>query len=108
MLVYATTAVPFSVFTLKGYFDTIPRDLEEAAMLDGAGRERLRVSRLRMDQAGTLADYAIDPKFARAVAEKVYFGPVYFRLESEPYMTISMAGPRRSSGVAVAEAIAGV
>ncbi len=38
VLVYATTSVPFSVFTLKGYFDTIPRDLEEAALLDGASR----------------------------------------------------------------------
>jgi len=38
VLVYATTAVPFSVWTLKGYFDSIPRELEEAAMLDGAGR----------------------------------------------------------------------
>ncbi len=37
-LVYATTRVPFSVWTLKGYFDTIPRDLEEAALLDGASR----------------------------------------------------------------------
>jgi len=36
VLVYATTAVPFSVWTLKGYFDTIPRELEEAALLDGA------------------------------------------------------------------------
>ena len=36
VLVYATTAVPFSVWMLKGYFDTIPRDLEEAALLDGA------------------------------------------------------------------------
>ncbi|MCB9677521.1 MAG: sugar ABC transporter permease [Alphaproteobacteria bacterium] len=38
VLVYATTSVPFSVFTLKGYFDTIPVALEEAAMLDGASR----------------------------------------------------------------------
>jgi len=38
VLVYATTAVPFSVWTLKGYFDSIPVELEEAAMLDGAGR----------------------------------------------------------------------
>src|SRR5207302_9579333 len=34
VLVYATTAVPFCVWMLKGYFDTIPRDLEEAALLD--------------------------------------------------------------------------
>ena len=38
VLVYATTSVPFATWTLKGYFDTIPRDLEEAALLDGASR----------------------------------------------------------------------
>ncbi|MCI0672766.1 MAG: sugar ABC transporter permease [Myxococcaceae bacterium] len=36
VLVYATTAIPFCVWMLKGYFDTIPKDLEEAALLDGA------------------------------------------------------------------------
>jgi arabinogalactan oligomer/maltooligosaccharide transport system permease protein len=38
VLVYATTSVPFSVFTLKGYFDTLPVALEEAALLDGCDR----------------------------------------------------------------------
>jgi len=37
-LVYSTTSVPFSVWMLKGYFDTIPRDLEEAAVMDGASQ----------------------------------------------------------------------
>ncbi len=37
VLVYATTAIPFCVWTLKGYFDTLPRELEEAARIDGAG-----------------------------------------------------------------------
>jgi len=37
-LVYATTAIPFCVWMMKGYFDTIPKDLEEAAVMDGAGR----------------------------------------------------------------------
>jgi arabinogalactan oligomer/maltooligosaccharide transport system permease protein len=36
VLVYTTTAIPFCVWLLKGYFDTIPRDLEEAALIDGA------------------------------------------------------------------------
>lgn len=35
-LVYATTAVPFCAHLLKGYFDTIPKEIEEAAALDGA------------------------------------------------------------------------
>ncbi len=36
VIVYATTAIPFCVWMLKGYFDTIPKDLEEAALIDGA------------------------------------------------------------------------
>ncbi len=35
---YATTAVPFAIFQLRGAFDAIPKDLEEAAMVDGATR----------------------------------------------------------------------
>lgn len=38
MLAYITTTVPFSIWILKGYYDTIPPDLEEAAMVDGCNR----------------------------------------------------------------------
>jgi arabinogalactan oligomer/maltooligosaccharide transport system permease protein len=37
MVVYVTTALPFCVWTMKGYYDSIPRDLEEAALIDGLG-----------------------------------------------------------------------
>lgn len=37
-LVYSTTAIPFCTWNLKGYFDTIPKDLEEAARMDGASQ----------------------------------------------------------------------
>ncbi|MCP4204887.1 MAG: sugar ABC transporter permease [bacterium] len=36
ILVYTTVAIPFCVWMLKGYFDTIPLDLEESARIDGA------------------------------------------------------------------------
>ena len=36
VIVYATTAIPFCVWMLKGYFDTIPIDIEESARIDGA------------------------------------------------------------------------
>jgi arabinogalactan oligomer / maltooligosaccharide transport system permease protein len=36
VLVYATTSLPFCIWMLKSYFDTIPRELEEAAFMDGA------------------------------------------------------------------------
>ncbi|CAN5724662.1 ABC transporter permease subunit [soil metagenome] len=35
MLAYSTISIPFCVLMLKGYFDTIPFDLEEAGMVDG-------------------------------------------------------------------------
>ena len=38
VMIYSTTALPFCVWMLKGYFDTIPKELEEAALIDGAGR----------------------------------------------------------------------
>ena len=37
ILVYSVTAIPFCVWMLKGYFDTIPREIEESALMDGAG-----------------------------------------------------------------------
>ena len=41
VLTYTTTAIPFCVWMLKGYFDTIPRELEEAALMDGASPARI-------------------------------------------------------------------
>ena len=76
--------------------------ITEFAQLDASGRQRLRVSRLAMDLGGDDHDYSHDPKFTEAVAEKVYYGPVYFRRESEPYMTLSLAGTRLDAGVSVA------
>lgn len=35
IIAYSVSAVPFSIWILKGYFDTIPLDLEEAARIDG-------------------------------------------------------------------------
>ncbi len=41
VLVYTMTAIPFCVWMLKGYFDTIPRELEESALIDGASPARV-------------------------------------------------------------------
>jgi two-component system, NtrC family, sensor kinase len=81
--------------------------ITELAQLDATGKERLRVSRLAMDVVASGSDLSSDPKFAEAAAKKVYYGPVYFRRESEPYLTLAIAGARRDAGVSVAEKIAG-
>jgi signal transduction histidine kinase/HAMP domain-containing protein len=75
--------------------------ITELSHLDPAGREQLRISRLAMDVVGSQTDYSPDPKFREAKAGRTYFGPVYFRKESEPYMTIAM--PQSGGGVTVAE-----
>jgi len=38
VIAYSVSAVPFSIWILKGYYDSIPVTLEEAAMIDGASR----------------------------------------------------------------------
>jgi len=104
-----TTQLPWSAGTIEQRrFDAlrllrqVPA-ITELAQLDAKGHERLRVSRLAMDVVDNQNDFSKDPKFADAVEHKVYYGPVYFRRESEPYMTLSLAGTRRDAGVSVAE-----
>ncbi len=77
--------------------------ITELAQVDSTGKERLRVSRLAMDVVDSGLDLSKDPKFTEAAAHKVYYGPVYFRRESEPYMTLSLAGTRKDAGVSIAE-----
>src|SRR5215475_7116815 len=104
-----TTQLPWSAGTIdQRKFDglrllkQVPA-VTELAQLDAAGKEQLRVSRLSMDVEASEADFSKEPKFTEAVAKKVYYGPVYFRRESEPYMTLALAGTRRDAGVSVAE-----
>ena len=42
-LVYAATALPFTIYLLSGFFVTIPHDYEEAAYMDGCGYFRTMV-----------------------------------------------------------------
>ena len=77
--------------------------ITELAQVDSTGKERLRVSRIDINVADSGLDFSKEPKFTEAVAHKVYYGPVYFRRESEPYMTLSLAGTRKDAGVSIAE-----
>ena len=76
--------------------------ITEISHLDATGLEQLRVSRLAMDVIGSRTDYSRDPKFREAKAGRTFYGPVYFRKESEPYMTIAMP-QSGGGGVTVAE-----
>ena len=104
-----TTQLPWSASSMENRrFDAlrllkqVPA-ITELAQIDSTGKERLRVSRLAMDAVDNGVDLSKEPKFTEAVAHKVYYGPVYFRRESEPYMTLALAGTRKDGGVSVAE-----
>jgi signal transduction histidine kinase len=104
-----TTQLPWSAGSLENRrFDAlrllrqVPA-ITELAQIDSTGKERLRVSRLAMDVIDSGMDLSKEPKFTEAVKNKVYYGPVYFRRESEPYMTLSLAGTRKDAGVSIAE-----
>lgn len=38
IIIYTATALPFTIWTMKGYYDTIPTSLEEAARIDGCNQ----------------------------------------------------------------------
>ena len=104
-----TTQLPSSASTLgQRRFDglrllrQVPA-ITELALLDSSGKEQLRVPRLAMPEAGSGTDYSQDPKFTVAKARGVYYGPLYLRRESEPYMTLALAGTGRDAGVSVVE-----
>ena len=104
-----TTQLPWSASTLEQRrFDAlrllrqVPA-ITELAEIDSTGHEQLKVSRLAMEVVGSGIDVSKDPAFTEAVAHKVHYGPVYFRRESEPYMTLSLAGTRRDTGVSIAQ-----
>lgn len=44
LLIYLGGQIPFNAWLVKGYYDTIPRELDEAAKIDGAGHLRIFVT----------------------------------------------------------------
>ena len=101
------TPLPWNAITLEEWRIDAVRLLRqvpavtEIAQLDAAGREKFRISRHAMDVTEGPVDYSRDPIFVQAMANKIYYGPVYFPDESEPYMAIAVAGSGRDHGVIV-------
>ena len=71
--------------------------------LDAAGREQLRVSRFALDMIGSGDDLSQTPAFRSAKSRAAYFSPVYFRNDSEPYMTIAVPSGNTAIEVTTAE-----
>jgi adenylate cyclase len=72
-------------------------------LVDDAGLERLHVSRIDLDRLGDGSDRSADPAVIGARSLGAWYGPVTFRNGSEPFMTMAMAGNRKSDAIAIAE-----
>ncbi|HUQ24856.1 MAG TPA: ATP-binding protein [Burkholderiales bacterium] len=66
----------------------------DVAQIDARGREQISESRLKMSEIGTQRDWSQEAAFKNARPGQTWFGPVYFRKETEPYMSIAVRGSR--------------
>jgi class 3 adenylate cyclase len=73
------------------------------SLLDETGTERVFVSRLLLNRTGRGIDMSTDPAVLGARANQVWYGPVQYRRDSEPYMMIAVAGSLPAAGIAIAE-----
>src|SRR5262249_39486052 len=101
------TPLPWNAITFEEWRFDVVRMLRqvpavtEIAQLDAAGREKVRILRHAADVIESHGGYSRDPVFVQAMANKVYYGPVYLVEGSEPHMTIAVAGTGHDHGVIV-------
>src|SRR5438105_11523171 len=78
-------------------------EVTDIAQLDATGHEQIAVSRLGMDSVSSGKDRSQEPAFQNAKRGQSWFGPVYFRKETEPYMTIAIRSGGDKGPVTVAD-----
>jgi signal transduction histidine kinase/HAMP domain-containing protein len=78
-------------------------EVTDIAQIDPTGHEQIAVSRLGMDNLGSGKDRSQEPAFRDVKRGQPWFGPVYFRKETEPYMTIALRSGSDNGPVIIAE-----
>lgn len=92
VVIFACTAIPGSTYMMKGFLDTIPRSLEEAAMLDGANRWQCVthiIMPLSKSMVGLLALFGFAAPFGEYMLSKILItNPNKFTLALGTYQEI--------------------
>jgi len=65
-------------------------EVTDVALIDADGRELIAESRLGMSVLASGKDRSGEPAFRQARRGQPWYGPVYFRKETEPYMTVAI------------------
>jgi Cache domain len=77
--------------------------ITDLTYVDPFGREQHRVSRLALNRTGSGSDLSQDTRFLQARGGHVAYSPLYFRDESEPYLSLSVGELAADGGVIIAE-----
>ncbi|MGH8735379.1 MAG: cache domain-containing protein, partial [Burkholderiales bacterium] len=81
----------------------VVRAVTDITQIDAKGREQVFESRLGMSTVGSNRDLSQSPAFRNARPGQTWFSPVYFRKETEPYMSIAVRSGGESGPVTVAD-----
>ena len=91
ILTYPTFLVPFCTWLLTGYFQSIPRELEESALIDGASRIQA------MLRIVVLPEAVVNAVYHRSYEERE---PIEVRISPDELVVLSFPGPDRSIALA--------
>lgn len=89
ILIYSAICIPFSLFVYRGFYTTIPREIEEAAKLDGCGPVRSFVSVFLPQSLPPTAVVALFQ--ATWIWNDLLFGMVLSRLEEIRPVMVAVA-----------------
>ncbi len=96
IVVYSVTALPLCVWMLKGYFDAVPRETEEAAILDGCTQLQLF---LWIVLPLALPGVAMTALFSALVAWNEFMLALVFNTSNEQYtLPVGLASMIPSTG----------
>jgi signal transduction histidine kinase len=78
-------------------------EVTDVALVGADGREQIAESRLGMSLLASGKDRSAEPAFKEARRGQPWYGPVYFRKETEPYMSVAIRSGGDRSPLTVAE-----
>ncbi len=99
ILVYAAICIPFALFVFRGFYTTIPREIEEAAKLDGCGPLRML---FRIFVPNSTAPTAVVALFqATWIWNDLLFGMVLTRRDAIRPVMVSVASMMGFGGTSI-------
>jgi multiple sugar transport system permease protein len=102
MLVYVVQTVPVSIYMLRTYFETIPESIEEAAVIDGAGRA---ATLLRVTLPLALPSITSTALYVFMIAWNEFLFALLFLSAKPDLWTVSLGLAQLSNGIEVPKTV---